>query len=208
MTLISKRLNRRLTPAQQTADDKWLTPLQAVVQGCIDVFFGPTTKIISEVGCEPENDCNTDGLTFKSFTIRWLAITTELVPSMAAQIWPYIDASAVGAAGQCDGDGGSICGYHWDTTTWDGTTGIGQQMSALAAVAAPLLTLDNLPAPLTLSTGATSKGNAAAGTGTTAPVGNSWLTRKITTGDRAGAGILTALLLAYTVAGAWWLCSY
>ena len=186
-----------------------MTPLNALVGGVIKVFFNPNTKIMSEVGCEPENDCNTDGLTFKSFTIRWLALTAQLVPSMAGTIWPYIEASANGAAGQCDGNGGDWCGYHWDTTTWDGFMGVGEQMSALATISANLITVEDLAAPLTLKTGASSKGDASAGTGTTATdTGSPWLTRKITTGDRAGAGILTALLLLYTVGGAYWLCSY
>jgi mannan endo-1,6-alpha-mannosidase len=186
-----------------------MAPLNSIVGGVLKVFFNPTTKIMSEVGCEPENDCNTDGLTFKSFTLRWLAIATQLVPSLGDTVWPYIQASATGAAGQCDGNGGSWCGYHWNTQTWDGSMGVGQQMSALAAISANLITVEGLAAPLTLDTGATSKGNAAAGTGsTTTATGSPWLTKKITTGDRAGAGILTALLLAYTIGGAYWLCSY
>lgn len=164
---------------------------------------------MTEIGCEPEDDCNTDGLTFKSFTMRWLALATQLIPESADTIWPYIQASATGAAGQCDGDGGSICGYHWDTTTWDGSTGVGQQMSALAAIQANMINVEDLPAPLTLKTGGTSKGDASAGTGTdTSTTGSPWLTKKITTGDKAGAGILTALLLAFTVGGAYGLCSY
>jgi mannan endo-1,6-alpha-mannosidase len=187
-----------------------MEPLNAILAGVIKVFFNANTKIISEVGCEPENNCNTDGLTFKSFTLRWMALCAQLVPSTADLIWPYIQASAEGAAGQCDGgDTGTVCGYHWDTTTWDGSTGVGQQMSALAAVGANMITVQNLFAPLTLKTGATSKGDASAGTGDPSAVtGSPWLTKKITTGDRAGAGILTALLLAYTVGGAYWLCSY
>ena len=175
----------------------------------IKVFFNPGTKIISEVGCEPENDCNTDGLTFKSFTLRWMAIASQLAPTLSAQIWPYIVASAQGAAGQCDGgDTGTVCGYHWDTTTYDGSTGVGQQMSALAAIQANMITVAGLPAPLTLDTGATSKGDASAGTGTQSQPVSPWLTRKITTGDRAGAGILTFLLLIYTLGGAVWLCRH
>lgn len=186
-----------------------MTPLTGIVNGVLKVFFHPGTKIMAEVGCEPENDCNTDGLTFKSFTLRWLAITTQLVPSMSEQIWPYIVASANGAAGQCDGgDSGTICGYHWDTTTWDGSTGVGQQMSALAAIAANLITVEDLPAPLTLDTGATSKGDASAGTDASLTDLPGYATRPITTGDRAGAGIITFLLLVYTVGGAVWLCKY
>ena len=164
---------------------------------------------MSEVGCEPYNNCNTDGLTFKSFTMRWLAIATQLVPGSAGTIWPYITASATGAAQQCSG-GGDVCGYHWNTATWDGSTGVGQQMSALAAIQANMITVENLQAPLTLDTGATSKGDASAGTGggATSTIGSPWLTKHITTGDKAGAGILTALLLVYTLGGAYWLCSY
>ena len=199
-----------LTVAPQTEDQKWMTPLQGIVNGVIKVFFNPSTKIMAEVGCEPENACTTDGLTFKSFTIRWLALAAQLAPTLAEQIWPYIDASATGAAQQCDGgDGGTWCGYHWNTATWDGSQGVGQQMSALAAVSAPLITLEGLSAPLTLKTGATSKGDASAGTGDDSAItGSPWLTKKITTGDRAGAGILTFLILAYILGGSYWLCSY
>ena len=63
-----------------------------------------------------------------------------------------------------------------------------------------------LPAPLTLDTGATSKGDANAGTGTQTTDLPSYLTRPITTGDRAGAGIITFLLIVYTLGGAFWLC--
>lgn len=169
-----------------------------------NIFFQPQTKIMVEAGCEPYNNCNTDGLTFKSFTMRWLALTTQLVPETAATIWPYIQASAQGAAGQCDGPANNNCGYHWTTSTWDGSTGVGQQMSALAVIQANMLTVDNLFAPLTLDTGATSKGNANAGTGTPTAV-NPALTRPITTADKAGAGILTALILVGIIGGTYWL---
>ncbi len=166
---------------------------------------------MTEIACEaPTSNCGTDGYTFKSFTLRWLAVCTQLVPQTADLIWPYIQASAQGAAGQCDGPDNYECGAHWLTTTWDGTTGVGQQMSALAAVQANMLTLTSLPAPLTLDTGATSKSNPSAGTTgpTTTDSGNPWLTKQITSGDKAGAGIVTALLLVATLGGTYWLVSY
>lgn len=172
-----------------------------------NIFFHDSSQVMVEVGCEPYSSCNTDGLTFKSFTLRWLAITTQLVPETADTIWPYIQASANGAAGQCDGPDNDNCGYHWTTKVWDGSTGVGQQMSALAAIQANMLTVDNLFAPLTIDTGATSKGDASAGTGV-GTTGNPLLTRKITTGDRAGAGILTFLLLVATLGGTYWLVMY
>ena len=166
----------------------------------LDLFFRKEDTIV-EAGCEPYHNCNTDGLTFKSFTLRWLVIATQLVPALSEQVWPYIKASAQGAAGQCDGgDNGHMCGYNWLSTTWDGSTGVGQEMSALAAISANLITLDNLFAPLTLNTGATSKGDPSAGTGT-----DSSVLRPITTGDRAGAGILTFLMICFVLAGTYWL---
>lgn len=194
----------------QTEDAKWMTPINGILGGTLQTFF-PRNKIMEEVGCEPENACTTDGLTFKSFTLRWMVLLAQLVPETAEQIWPYIQASAQGAAGQCDGAGGSICGYHWQTTTWDGTTGVGQQMSALAAVQANLLTVDNLAAPLTLETGGTSKsdpnaGNTGSTSGSSTP-GSYWQNHKATTGDKAGAGILTALALIGTLGGTYWLVS-
>ncbi|KAK5163438.1 uncharacterized protein LTR77_010620 [Saxophila tyrrhenica] len=194
-----------------TEEDKWLEPIYGILNGTFNIFFHDSSQVIQEVGCEPHNSCDTDGLTFKSFTLRWLALCAQLVPQTAEQIWPYIDASAQGAAGQCSGSNDE-CGYHWLETTWDGSTGVGQQMSALAAVQAPMLQVKDLKAPLTLKTGATSKGDASAGTGgdtdTSGDSGSEWLTKRITTGDKAGAGILTALLLIATLGGTYWLVSY
>ncbi len=179
------------------------------VNGTFNIFFHDSSKVIQEVGCEPYNDCSTDGLTFKSFTIRWLVLCAQLVPQTADMIWPYIQASAQGAAGQCSGPDNSNCGYHWLTTTWDGTTGVGQQMSALAAVQANMLLVNDLYAPVTLKTGGTSKSDGTAGTTGNVPSDSTspWLTKKITTGDKAGAGILTAIILAFTLGGTYWLVS-
>ncbi len=147
-------------------------------------------NVIVEYSCEASNICQTnpDWTTFKSFTIRWMAVTTQLVPQLADTLWPYLQASANGAAGQCDGEpNGTACGYHWTTTTWDGTTGLGQEMSALAAVGAPMILAKNLPPPLTLDTGATSKVNvnASSSAGGSNGAKQTLANRPITTGDKA-----------------------
>lgn len=191
----------------QTEDPKWLEPLYGLLNTTLAVFF-PKDDIMVEVGCENyPGGCNTDGLTFKSFTLRWLAITTQLVPQTADIIWPYIQASANGAAGQCDGgDDGSWCGYHWTTTVYDGSgLGVGQQMSALAAIQANMIQVDDLPLPLTLKTGGTSKSDGSAGTSDGSSTINPIYTRPITTADKAGAGIVTALVLAFLISGTYWL---
>ncbi|KAF2721435.1 glycoside hydrolase family 76 protein [Polychaeton citri CBS 116435] len=203
-----------------TQDDKYLTPLKGILNTTLTTFFpeqmGP--QIMVEIACEPSGNCDTNGYTFKAFTSRWLGVTTQLVPELADQIWPYLSTSAKGAAGQCSGaqagapgaPGGNTCGYEWNSTTWDGATGIGQQMSALSIVQTSILKDANLKPPLTLDTGGTSKDDPNAGSGgeDSTPDGgspNDVKNRKISTGDKAGAGILTAVCLVFTLGGAGWM---
>ncbi|TKA67939.1 hypothetical protein B0A55_06570 [Friedmanniomyces simplex] len=194
----------------QTEDQKWLTPLNGLLNHTLQEFFPASMgdKIMVEVACEPFGTCDTDNWTFKSYVIRWLALTAQLVPTTAATIWPYIQASSKGAAGQCDGGtDGMTCGFRWNSTIWDGTYGVGQQMSALSAIQSNLITVDNLRAPYTADTGGTSPGDPSAGSGTgdVTPGEAGVYTETIGAGDKAGAGILTALVLIMTLGGAWFL---
>lgn len=135
-------------------------------------------------------------------------MTTQLVPALADQILPYIAASGKGAAGQCDGGtDGITCGFAWTTATWDGSYGVGQQMSALSAIQANMVGVAALAPPFTSDNGGTSVGDPSAGTDTTdSDSGKSGVyTSAVTTGDRAGAGILTAICLVLTLAGTAWL---
>ncbi|KAK3113004.1 hypothetical protein LTR53_010122 [Teratosphaeriaceae sp. CCFEE 6253] len=193
-----------------TDDTKWLTPLNGLLNRTLEEFFPASMgdKIMVEAACEPYGTCDTNGWTFKSFVMRWLALTAQLVPDTATTIWPYIQASGQGAAGQCDGGSDGItCGFRWNSTTWDGTYGVGQQMSALAAIQANLITVNNLRAPYTAATGGTSPGDPSAGSGSSDanPNESGLYTRTISTGDKAGAGVLTALALIMTLGGAYFL---
>lgn len=187
-----------------------MPPIKGILQGIQDVFHRDGVMI--EAACEPfAGGCGTDALTFKGFTIRWMVVTAQLVPEVADIIWPLIKNSAQGAAGQCDGgDGGTSCGYHWNTTVWDGSTGVGQQMSALAPIQAMMIPAKNLAAPFTLNNGGTSKSDPNAGSDTSSSDGSGSgsheATRKITGADRAGAGILTFLAVAGTLIGTYLLC--
>ena len=191
-----------------TSDEKWLTPLRGILNTTYTTFFPAAdgNKIAVEVTCEPLGNCDANGFTFKGFTLRWMADAAQLVPQLADQIWPYIEASATGAAGQCSGGtDGHTCGMEWNTTTWDGTYGPGQQMSALAVVGANMIKVGNLAPPLTKATGGTSESDPNAGdSGSTGSLPSAY-TNKISTSDKAGAGILTALVLAGVVGGAAWL---
>jgi len=111
--------------------EPWGTRVTQILDGAMNLFF-PTDyggNIMSEFQCEPPNNCNNDQRSFKAYLSRWMAVTTLLVPSTAAQILPKLQASANGAVAQCDGGAnGRMCGSRWYTNVWDGTSGVGQQV--------------------------------------------------------------------------------
>lgn len=155
-----------------------------------------------EVACEPSGNCNTDQQSFKAYLSRWMAASTKVAPWTHDIIMPLIGASAQAAARQCDGGSdGVTCGTKWTASTWDGTYGVGQQMNALEVIQSNLI--DQVRGPVGNKTGGISIGDPAAGSGGDSnPLGPQ---APITTGDRAGAGILTALVLTALVGGAWWM---
>lgn len=169
-----------------------------------------------EIGCEPADACTVDQPAFKAFLTRWLAVTAQLVPQFYERIFSYLRKSAIGAAGQCSGGStGQVCGREWNTTVWDGHSGVGEQMSALAVVQAMLIDVENLDAPVTSDTGGTSKGDSSAGTGSSSSSSSSSssddddleeiATRTITTSDKAAAGVVTSLIVFSFTIGAWWM---
>jgi mannan endo-1,6-alpha-mannosidase len=153
-----------------------------------------------EVSCEWNKNCNPDQTSFKAYLTRWLAGTIQLAPFTRDLVMPKLHASAAGAAQQCSGgDTGTKCGRDWNSGRWDGFTGVGEQMSALAAVQAILI--DKAKKPTTANNGGTSKGDPNAGMGR--PTGPKY--SEITQGSRTGAGFLTALLVIGTLGGCWWM---
>jgi len=113
---------------------------------------------------------------------------------------PKLQGSAMGAAQQCSGgDTGSKCGRDWNSATYDGFTGVGEQMSALAAVQATLI--DKTKKPTTASSGGTSRGDPNAGMGRDTNIQYV----EVTQASRSAAGFLTALLVIGTLGGAWWM---
>ena len=193
-----------------TEDASYLPAINGILDACFTNFFPEKygNKIMVEAACQPLGTCDTDQYAFKGITIRMLVVVSQLVPSTAATIWPYIQASAQGAAGQCIGGAdGKTCGFEWNSTTYDGLYGVGEQLSALAVIGANMVNIDNsLKAPLTSNTGGTSKSNPSAGTSTnTDSLLPSIVTKKMTTADKAGAAIVTILVLGGTLAGAAWM---
>ncbi|GAB7334290.1 hypothetical protein MBLNU13_g06322t1 [Cladosporium sp. NU13] len=186
----------------------WKTQLAGLVDGA-RFFFYEDTDTMFEIACEPRANCNVDQLSFKAYLTRWMAGTAKVAPQHYDAIMKRLRGSAIAAAKQCTGGTkGITCGTRWYEDGWDGTYGVGQQMNALEIFQTNLE--DQVAGPLSNSTGGTSKGNPSAGTGPDSSGGGggggrAGSSNPITGGDRAGAGILTALVVVFVLGGAWWM---
>nr|POF05887.1 mannan endo-1,6-alpha-mannosidase dcw1 [Quercus suber] len=154
--------------------------------------------------CEESVGCNTDQLSFKAYLSRWMAASIKVAPFVEPMFTPQLQTSAVAAAKSCSGGtDGVTCGTRWNVNAFDGLIGVGQQMCALEVIQGMLI--DTAIGPVTNFTGGISVGDPSAGSGddnvAIRPL------RPITTADRAGAGILTAMILSGWLGCAYWMIS-
>ncbi|KAK8857269.1 glycoside hydrolase family 76 protein [Apiospora arundinis] len=184
-----------------TESDKWKKELDNLLDATLKTFW--PEGVAFELSCEGQPaGCNKDMEAYKGFVHRWLGYTAQLAPHTAAKIKPMIKSSVQAAVKQCTGGpNGRFCGFHWTTGVFDGAIGAGQQMNVLGALTAMLMPDAGGSPPLTNNTGGTSSGNYDAGgkapaSKTLAPV---------TGGDRAGAGFLTALIIAGALGAFAWM---
>lgn len=144
-------------------------------------------------GCEPAAKCNVDQRSFKAYYTRWLAATAKLVPYTHDNIMKEFQVSATAAVKTCTaGTTGTACGLKWTDMKNDGSLGVGEQMAVMEIIQSNLV--DKAPRwrSAVLGTG-TSKGDLA-DTGATTDA-ERLLGKPVTTADKAGAGILTALVI-------------
>ncbi|KAF3760595.1 family 76 glycoside hydrolase [Cryphonectria parasitica EP155] len=173
-----------------TEDAVWKQRVQDLLDATIKVFF--PNNIAYEVSCEQHMTCTTDMLSFKGYDHRWMVQTTQLAPFTHDQIMTVLQTSTEAAIKQCTGGStGRQCGFQWSSGAFDNSVGAGQQMNVLGAVSS-LLVDSGVSAPLTNATGGTSVGNNNAGASSDKFAGSS---EPATTGDKAGASILTILIL-------------
>jgi mannan endo-1,6-alpha-mannosidase len=183
----------RLTFHQTNGSSLWYNRTEGMLNRTLEVFF--PNNIAYEVTCEAQLLCNTDMLSFKAYLTRWMAQTTKMAPFTFDRIKTALEASATAAALQCSGGAnGRMCGLSWSKgAAWDGTMGVGQQMAAMEVIQSNLI--QHVKAPLTNSTGGTSLGNPSAGTKPNPLIPAD----PPTIGDKAGAGVLTAVVLLLAV---------
>jgi mannan endo-1,6-alpha-mannosidase len=177
----------------------WEQRVWGLLNGTINVFF--PKQIAFEVACEQGKTCTTDMLSFKGYLHRWMATATRVAPFIHETVMDTLKVSTEAAIKQCTGgDTGRVCGFQWSSGVYDGTNGAGQQMNVLGAVSS--LLIDNVAAPVSNDTGGTSVGNPNAGGD------DDNINKKVsppTTGDKAGASVLTILILGCAVGTFGWM---
>jgi mannan endo-1,6-alpha-mannosidase len=184
---------------QTNGEEKWRVRTQGLVDATIRIFF--PDNIAYEIACEEHMSCTTDMLSFKGYLHRWMAVTTQIAPFTAAKILPVLRTSAEAAVATCTGEAnGRACGFKWNTKAYDGSHGAGQQMNVLGAVSS--LLIEQARVPLTNSTGGTSRGDPNAGSHSDTFDGK---LIPPTTADKAGAGIITVIILGAAVGTFGWM---
>lgn len=178
----------------------WEERTNGILQRSVEYFFN--NSVVYEPPCEPQSTCTTDDYSFKGYMLRWMAKTTQMMASTYDTIYPLLLATAQAAAEQCDGTAtasegatldGYACGFKWtDGAAWDGTSGVGQQMSALQAVF--FTQVKDAPVPYSADSGGTSTGDASGGSDKTDTSVDG--VKAITTADRVGAAFLTAFIIS------------
>jgi mannan endo-1,6-alpha-mannosidase len=157
-----------------------------------------------EVACENNGKCDVDQRSFKAYLARFMGWTLNVAPFTAPLLLPRLKASATAAAKQCNAGADQVsCGLKWTQNgVNDGSLGVGEQMAALEIM--QVLLYDQVAGPVSEKTGGTSKSDPSAGTETTS---NPVTFNSVTTGDKAGAGFLTTVVLITIIGGAWWMVS-
>ncbi|KAK5118824.1 hypothetical protein LTR62_000033 [Meristemomyces frigidus] len=121
----------------------WQDRTTGLLQECARTFFSPfsnTTNVMFEPACEPSNTCDNDQLSFKAYMARWLAKSAVVAPYIATSVNALLTRSAQAAAQSCSGGQyGNTCGQRWYVGGYDGSYGVGQELSALETVQSLLL---------------------------------------------------------------------
>jgi mannan endo-1,6-alpha-mannosidase len=177
----------------------WRQRVEGLLTGT-NVFF--QNNVMQEVACENVGKCDVDQQSFKAYLARWMAATTQMAPWTYDAVMAKLGPSAAAAALQCSGGANGItCGLKWTNgANWDGSYGVGQQMAALEVIQSNLIQL--VAAPLTNSTGGTSKGDPNAGNKPAAAI---LAPGPETTGNKAGASCLTVGVCVSFAGMIWWM---
>lgn len=190
--------------------EKWRSALSRHLNKTTELFFHDYYRGIMTEACEAKEFCNTDQKSFKAYLSRWLGVCMQMAPFTHDLIMPHLQVSAKAAAQTCTGAslhgaGNYACGMRWWKDGNDGVMGVGQQMTALNTIT--VLNADRVPPPYSKKTGGHSQGDPGLGSGSVDDDIPQLHKHPVTTGDKAGAAILTIVVLVFVFAGSWWLCA-
>ncbi|KAJ5172615.1 hypothetical protein N7492_005208 [Penicillium capsulatum] len=180
-----------------TKDDKWLPRTKGLLNTMIKTFFLKENDfVMEETTCEIQQVCDNNNILFKGLTANWFAFTGLLVPETYDLVLPKLQSSARGAAKTCDGHGNNSCGVRWWGNKWDGWSGMEEQISVSQLFSANLVKFvdKGKAGPVTHDTGGNSTSNMDAGKSSNKD--SNPTSSPITSGDKAGAGVLTAVFVA------------
>lgn len=176
-------------------NNKWKPRVEAFLNHTEQFHF--IDGIIVERPCEENKLCDFDQRSFKGYLTRYLAGTIQMAPFTFDRVAPLLKSTAAAAAQQCSGSPpaaefkgiqGTACGFSWaQKENFDGSVGVGEQMSALQALQYTLVK-KTTRAAVTADTGGTSKGDPNAGIPVQAKVPQ---IKPITTQDQVAAGFIT-----------------
>ncbi|PYH89310.1 mannan endo-1,6-alpha-mannosidase [Aspergillus ellipticus CBS 707.79] len=185
-----------------TESPDWKEHTQGIINAS-SVFF--EDDVMYERACEPIDTCEVDQRSFKGYLARWMAATTQMAPFTFDQVMPKLRASAKAAAQTCTGGAGqAACGLEWTSRKWDGMDDVGIQLAALEVMQSTLI--PRVDPPVTHDTGGTSQGNPGGGDPSPPPPPvPEGLRIEIDTADRAGAGILTAVMSFVLIGSTGWM---
>ncbi|KAJ5632753.1 Mannan endo-1-6-alpha-mannosidase DCW1 [Penicillium lividum] len=186
-----------------TEQAAWETRVNGLLKRTLNKFAPDSNGgILEEFVCEPSEECNNNEVLFKGLVSSWLAFTAMLVPSTWDTILPKLQTSASAAALSCTGHDNNTCGVRWYLSTYDGYMTMEQEISATNVFVANLIAFEK-SAPVTSTTGGNSTSDVTAGDNDTAAT-TTETSSTITSGSRAGAGILTVVLVSGWVAIMGW----
>jgi mannan endo-1,6-alpha-mannosidase len=189
-----------------TEDQKWADRIDNLLDSFISRFF--FDDVIFEWQCEAEpGHCSADMLMFKGFVIRWLGQVSQLAPWTAEKILPILRTTTEAAVRQCTGGAtGRVCGFYWTTGAFvdpavDLTSGAGEALNVLSAVSTLLVA--DAEGPASAENGGISEGDVNAGPkdGLSEAPDHA----PITSADRAGAIILTILIVSGAIGTFVWM---
>lgn len=185
-----------------TKDEKWLNRVNDLMETSASTFFPKSNGgYMTEIQCFFSNTCNNDQRSFRSLFSRCIGLTMKLVNSTQEVLGPLIEQSAKGAAASCSGGADGItCGMNWASGNWDGIYGLGEQTSALEVMNALIV---EEPLKRSADPEVADKIDYNAGLNSHDTVNQNEIT--VTGKDRAGAGVLTAVVLGILLGGGAWM---